>query len=102
MEGKMALSNGRTLGCTCMRLRKASRRMSQFYDAALAPAGLRSTQFSMLAEIERRAQKPPTIGELADVLVMDQSTIEPMWWSRIHSTDRAFQLSLPGPVSAWT
>jgi DNA-binding MarR family transcriptional regulator len=61
--------------CNCTALRKASRRMSQFYDAALAPAGLRSTQFSMLAEIERRAQKPPTIGELADVLVMDQSTI---------------------------
>jgi DNA-binding MarR family transcriptional regulator len=56
-------------------LRKASRRLSQFYDSALAPSGLKSTQFAMLAEIERRTGEPPTIGDLADALAMDQSTI---------------------------
>jgi len=61
--------------CNCAALRKASRRMSQFYDSALAPCGLKSTQFAMLAEIERRAEAPPTIRDLADRLVMDQSTI---------------------------
>jgi DNA-binding MarR family transcriptional regulator len=61
--------------CNCAALRKASRRMSQFYDSALAPAGLKSTQFAMLAEIERRAEAPPTIRGLAEKLVMDQSTI---------------------------
>jgi DNA-binding MarR family transcriptional regulator len=61
--------------CNCAALRKASRRMSQFYDSALAPAGLKSTQFAMLAEIERRAEAPPTIRDLAEKLVMDQSTI---------------------------
>jgi DNA-binding MarR family transcriptional regulator len=49
--------------------------LSQFYDAALAPAGLKSTQFAILAEIDRRGDEPPTIRELADALVMDQSTI---------------------------
>jgi DNA-binding MarR family transcriptional regulator len=61
--------------CNCAALRKASRRMSQFYDSALAPTGLKSTQFAMLAEIERRAEAPPTIRDLAEKLVMDQSTI---------------------------
>ena len=61
--------------CNCLALRKATRRLSHFYDAALAPSGLKSTQFAMLAEIDRRANTPPSIGDLADALVMDQSTI---------------------------
>ena len=61
--------------CNCAALRKASRRLSQFYDSALAPAGLKSTQFAILAEIERREDQAPTIRELAEALVMDQSTI---------------------------
>ena len=35
--------------CNCAALRKASRRMSQFYDAALAPLGLTHVQFVLLA-----------------------------------------------------
>jgi DNA-binding MarR family transcriptional regulator len=61
--------------CNCAALRKASRRMSQFYDSVLAPCGLKSTQFAMLTEIDRRADASPTIRELAEALVMDQSTI---------------------------
>jgi DNA-binding MarR family transcriptional regulator len=61
--------------CNCAALRKASRRLSQLYDAALAPSGLKSTQFAMLAEIERRQAEAPTMRDLADALVMDQSTI---------------------------
>jgi DNA-binding MarR family transcriptional regulator len=61
--------------CNCAALRKASRRISQFYDSALAPCGLKSTQFAMLTEIDRRADGPPTIRELAEAMVMDQSTI---------------------------
>ena len=61
--------------CNCVALRKASRRISQFYDSALASSGLRSTQFAVLVELDRRADAPPTIRELSEVLVMDQSTI---------------------------
>jgi DNA-binding MarR family transcriptional regulator len=61
--------------CNCAALRKASRLISQLYDAALAPCGLKSTQFAMLTEIGRRADEPPTIGDLAQTLVMDESTI---------------------------
>jgi len=49
--------------------------MTLFYDAALEPSGLRSTQYAMLTEIHRRGQAAPSIGELAEALVMDQSTI---------------------------
>jgi len=61
--------------CNCAALRKASRRLTQLYDLALAPSGLKSTQYAMLVEIERRSGEPPTIRDLADALAMDQSTL---------------------------
>jgi DNA-binding MarR family transcriptional regulator len=64
------------VACTCGSLRKASRRISQFYDAALAPVGIKSTQFSILAEVERgNAAGPLTMCELATAMVMDRSTL---------------------------
>jgi DNA-binding MarR family transcriptional regulator len=62
--------------CTCGSLRKASRRISQFYDTALAPVGIKSTQFSILAEVERGSVNGPVMmGELATTMVMDRSTL---------------------------
>jgi DNA-binding MarR family transcriptional regulator len=61
--------------CNCLALRKATRRMSQFYDSALAPSGLRGTQYSVLADLVRRGDAPPTIRELSEAMVLDQSTI---------------------------
>jgi len=62
--------------CTCGSLRKASRRISQFYDTALAPAGIKSTQFSILSEVERGSIAGPiTMSELASAMVMDRSTL---------------------------
>jgi DNA-binding MarR family transcriptional regulator len=62
--------------CTCGSLRKASRRISQFYDTALAPVGIKSTQFSILAEVDRGSLDGPlTMCELATVMVMDRSTL---------------------------
>jgi DNA-binding MarR family transcriptional regulator len=62
--------------CTCGSLRKASRRVSQFYDTALTPVGIKSTQFSILSEIERGSYfGPVTMCELAGAMVMDRSTL---------------------------
>src|ERR1700719_1148278 len=62
--------------CTCGSLRKASRRISQFYDTALAPVGIKSTQFSILSEVDRgSAAGPVTMCELATAMVMDRSTL---------------------------
>lgn len=62
-------------GCNATALRKASRRVTQLYDDALTPSGLRSTQFAILFEIARRSEQPPTLQELADILVMDRSAL---------------------------
>src|SRR5580700_64186 len=62
--------------CTCGSLRKASRRISQFYDTALAPVGIKSTQYSILSEVERGSlEGPVTMCELATAMVMDRSTL---------------------------
>ena|ERR1700716_951637 len=62
--------------CTCGSLRKASRRISQFYDSALAPIGIKSTQYSILSEVARGSlEGRVTMCELATAMVMDRSTL---------------------------
>ena len=61
--------------CTATALRKASRRITQLYDEALAPSGLRSTQYAVLSELQRRGPQPPSLQALADALVMDRSAL---------------------------
>jgi DNA-binding MarR family transcriptional regulator len=61
--------------CNGTAMRKASRRLTQLYDTALEPCGLRSTQFAILAELERAPGEPPTMADLARALVMDRSAL---------------------------
>jgi DNA-binding MarR family transcriptional regulator len=60
-------------GCSCTSLRKASRRVSQLYDAILAPCGLRTTQRAILNHILRAGT--PSVGDLAADLVMDRGAL---------------------------
>ena len=69
------VSGQETRLCSCTAMRKASRRLSQMYDAALAPAGLRSTQYSILHELKQRDGDPPLMRDLAEAMVMDRSTL---------------------------
>lgn len=62
-----------TGGCTCFRVRRAARRVTQLYDHYLAGAGLRITQFSLLSHL--RAAGPLTMTELADRMSMDRTTL---------------------------
>ena len=64
---------GNGKGCSCTTLRKATRRISQLYDTALAPSGLKTTQHAILAQIGR--SEPTTVGELAGALVMDSGAL---------------------------
>ena len=59
--------------CNCFAVRSAARHVSQFYDQCLAPIGLRTTQFSILAKLKERG--PLTINTLAKVMVMDRTTL---------------------------
>ena len=61
--------------CNATAIRKASRRMTALYDAALEPCGLRSTQYAILNELQRRGARAPTMRELALTLVMDRSAL---------------------------
>ena len=59
--------------CTCLRLRKAARRMTQIYDQHLQPFGLTVTQFSLLGHI--RTFDGMSIGALAGKLITDPTTL---------------------------
>ena len=59
--------------CACTSFRKASRAVTQLFDEALQPSGLRSTQLILLLEIA--IAEPATVPRLARKLVMDPSTV---------------------------
>lgn len=59
--------------CACFNVRKAARLVTQQYDEMLQGTGLRATQLSMLVVIAIKG--PITMSELAEVLVMDQTTL---------------------------
>ena len=59
--------------CYCLALRQATRSLTQFYDQALAPYGIRVTQYSILSALKRSG--PRSINELAAELVMDRTTL---------------------------
>lgn len=59
--------------CNCLALRQATRHVSQIYDAHLASAGLKTTQYSILAKLNRLG--PLSINELAKSMVMDRTTL---------------------------
>jgi DNA-binding MarR family transcriptional regulator len=61
--------------CIVAAMRAATRRLTQLYDEAMVPTGLRITQFHILSELERRSADPPTVGELADILTMERSAL---------------------------
>ena len=57
--------------CNCFAMRSAARHVTQFYDHQLAPIGLRTTQFSILAKLKRLG--PLTINGLAKAMLMDRT-----------------------------
>lgn len=59
--------------CTCFRLRRAARQVSQIYDHELAAAGLSLNEYSILRHAERGG--PRLLGELADSLGMERTTL---------------------------
>ena len=59
--------------CTCATVRKAARIVTQMYETALQPTGLRSGQVTLLAVLSKQGEMPHTI--LADALGMDRTTL---------------------------
>jgi DNA-binding MarR family transcriptional regulator len=59
--------------CCCGNLRKAVRAVTQFYDKALRPSGLRATQLALLAN--GKLLGTTTMNRLAEAMVMDRTTL---------------------------
>jgi DNA-binding MarR family transcriptional regulator len=61
------------VACTCGRLRRASRALTQFYDDALAATGLRVTQFSLMRTLARMGTT--NVSALAKVALLDRTAL---------------------------
>jgi DNA-binding MarR family transcriptional regulator len=75
LEGAV-MKSGKKSGlaeCNCLAIRQAARHVTQFYDQALAPTGLRATQYAILSRLRRDG--PLAINALAAALVMDRTTM---------------------------
>jgi DNA-binding MarR family transcriptional regulator len=61
------------LSCLCFGVRRAARAITQHYDRAVRPLGLRATQFSMLVVLAHAG----TLGmsELAQALGLDRTSL---------------------------
>jgi len=72
---EVSAADARRIGrsCSVFALRRATRAITQLYDDALRPVGLRATQFSVLAVV--RAFEPAPQKELARLAQMDGTTM---------------------------
>lgn len=71
--GSGAASIPGEMRCTGASLRRATRRLCQFYDDALRTTGLKLTQYSVLVTLAQA--EDPSITDLADRLMMDRTTL---------------------------
>ncbi len=70
----LGIQNLAALGdCTCNNLRQATRAVTQIYEAALEPSGLKVTQLPILGAAA--VEGPLTMSALAKHLLMDRTTL---------------------------
>lgn len=61
------------LSCMCGSFRRASRALTQLYEQAFRPLGLRATQFTILQVLSRAGEVSQ--GQLAEMLAMDSTSL---------------------------
>ncbi|KWT64209.1 Organic hydroperoxide resistance transcriptional regulator [Hyphomicrobium sulfonivorans] len=59
--------------CLCLHVQRAARSLARRFDDVLRPFDLTNGQFSLLMSLNR--PQPPTIGEIAQLLAMDRTTL---------------------------
>ncbi|MFN7055933.1 MarR family winged helix-turn-helix transcriptional regulator [Hyphomonas sp.] len=59
--------------CLCFAAHRAARALARRFDAALAPFGISHGQYSLMISLNR--PDPPRLGEAADFLGMDRTTL---------------------------
>ncbi len=93
------------LPCLCANLRRAARALTQIYEEALRPVGVRGSQFTILQTLSLAGEL--TQGQMAHLLTMDSTTLTRTlaimrrcgWISRRQGRDRRewrIQLSKAG------
>ncbi len=60
------------LQCNCRAIRRAARLVTNLYDEALAPTGLRATQFTLMGAV--RLNESLSVNALAEILDLDRTT----------------------------
>ena len=60
-------------GCSSLKVRRLSRRISQHFDRIVADSGLKTTQYSLLSHVVDLGPIRP--GELARTMDLDASTL---------------------------
>jgi DNA-binding MarR family transcriptional regulator len=83
-----------SLPCLCANLRRASRALTQLYDDALRPLGLRATQFTVLQALSLAGEVTQAL--LSEILAMDSTTLTRTldilerrgWIAKRHGDDR--------------
>ncbi|MDB4956046.1 MAG: uncharacterized protein JWO36_3615 [Myxococcales bacterium] len=61
--------------CTCLRARKAARSLTKVYDDLLRPLAIEISQLGVLAALAHFGEDGAQIGNLADALGMDRTTL---------------------------
>src|SRR5260370_21817381 len=61
------------LPCMCANFRRTARALTQLYDQALRPLGLRATQFTILQFLSLAGEVSQ--GHLGEMLAMDSTTL---------------------------
>jgi DNA-binding MarR family transcriptional regulator len=59
--------------CLCLHVQQAARALARRFDDALRPVGLTQGQFSLLTALN--SAEPPTMGAVANLLVLDRTTL---------------------------
>ena len=59
--------------CNCFQTRKAARRLTQIYDAILAPSGIRSTQYMIMAVLQERGGV--SVNDLAGLMLIERTAM---------------------------
>lgn len=89
------------LPCLCASFRRSSRALTQYYEQALRPLGLRSSQFTVLQALSLVGET--TQGRLGQILAMDSTTLTRTldimdrqgWIAKLQGQDRrSWRLSL--------
>lgn len=62
-----------SLPCMCANLRRSARALTQLYDEALRPLGLRATQFTLLQALSITGEILQ--GDLGEILAIDSTTL---------------------------